>query len=505
MLVAERKSWIHAPSDAISRLRPKIDSLVGGNGLKARVFRGGAWLGVGSASEQSLRFARNMILARLLAPSAFGTMAIVMSAASLLQAFTEIGVREALIQNPKGRESEYVNAAWWMSFSRAVGIYIVLFALAPLVARFYGSSDLTPLLRVATVSLVLEGAISTKAYVAMKDMRFSRWAAVTHGGGILGVIATVILGFLLRDVWALAIGTCAESLARCVLSFIICPYLPSLKVDRAAFRQLVHFSKGLFGLAPLVIIYMRADIFVLGKLIPTAALGFYSLGISVAQVPAGFISNLLGQIFMPALSQVQNDKDRVRRIVLQVTGFIVFMAMPGVVFAYFCGRSFLTLIYGHQYAVAAVPLALASGCALVAFVNNQITTAFYAAGKPDLHRLCVVMMAVVMIVLTYPMAKLLGPTGGQLAALISITVGFLIQLNRARHLIGIKISEYGRVLLQGLVASAFAVATCLVAQQINALARPAFTVALGLLGCVLAYGVAGWMLIRNPRLEQDYT
>ena len=212
-------------------------------------------------------------------------------------------------------------------------------ALALLVARFYGSSDLTPLLRVATVSLVLEGAISTKAYVAMKHA-VSRWAAVTHGGGIFGVIATVILGFLLRDVWALAIGTCAKSLARCVLSFIICPYLPSLKVDRAAFRRLVQFSKGLFGLAPLVIIYMRADIFVLGKLIPTAALGFYSLGISVAQVPAGFISNLLGQIFMPALSQVQNDKDRVRRIVLQVTGFIVFMAMPGVVFAYFVDDRF---------------------------------------------------------------------------------------------------------------------------------------------------------------------
>ncbi len=446
-----------------------------------------------------------MILARLLAPSAFGTMAIVMSAASLLQAFTEIGVREALIQNPRGREPEFVNATWWMAFGRSVFIYLILFALAPEVAKFYGNADLTSLLRVATVGLVLEGAISTKAYVAMKDMRFSRWAAVNHGGGILGVLITVVLGFLLRDVWALVIGTCAESAARCVLSFVICPFLPSIKIDRAAFKELIRFSKGLFGLAPLVIIYMRLDIFVLGKLIPTAELGYYALGISVAQVPAGFITNLLAQIFMPALSHVQDDKARIRRIVLQVTSFMLCLAMPAVVFSYFCGAPLLTLIYGHQYAVAAIPLMLASCCALVAFVNNQITTAFYAAGAPQLHRLCVVMMAVVMMILTYPLAKWLGPAGGQLASLAAITVGFLIQLNRARHLIGIRLSQYGKLFLQGFAVSAVAIATGLLAQSVTLLARPVFTVALGLFGCAVAYGLAGWMLIGNPKFAQDYT
>lgn len=504
MTLVEERSWIPRGGETFSRLRLGMESLLAGDQLRARVFRGGAWLGVGSASEQCLRFVRNMILARLLAPSAFGTMAIVMSAASLLQAFTEIGVREALIQNPKGREPEYVNAAWWMAFSRSVFIYLILFALAPLVAKFYGNGDLAPLLRVATISLVLEGAISARAYVAMKDMRFSRWAAITHGGGILGVVTTVILGFLFRNVWALVIGTCAESAARCVLSYAICPHLPSFKVNHPAFKELLQFSKGLFGLAPLIIIYMRLDIFVLGKLIPTAALGYYALGISVAQVPAGFISNLLSQLFMPALSHVQDDKARIRRIVLQVTEFVVCLAMPGVVFAYFCGRSLLTLIYGHQYAVAAVPLVLASCCALVAFVNNQITTAFYAAGTPQLHRLCVVMMAVVMIVLTYPLAKWFGPTGGQLASLISITIGFLIQLNRARHLIGIRVSQYGKLLLQGLAVSAVALATCLMGQPLSLLARPVFAVGLGLLGCIVAYGVAGWLFIRNPKVAQDY-
>jgi O-antigen/teichoic acid export membrane protein len=483
----------------------RLQGMLGGDGLKARIFRGGAWLGVGSISEQSARFIRNMILARLIAPSAFGTMAIVMSASALLQAFTELGVREALIQNPNGSKREYINAAWWLAFGRAVAIYAALFAFAPWVAKFYGDVQLTSLLRVATLGLLIEGAMSTRAYVAMKEMRFSRWAAITHGGGIIGVVTTVILGFVLRDVWALVIGTCAESVARCVMSYVICPAIPSINLDRAALRSLLNFSKGLFGLAPLVIIYMRMDIFVLGKMIPTSELGYYSLGVAVAQVPAGFVCNLLGQLFMPALAHVQGDQARTRRIVLQVTGAIMLIAVPLIFFAYFCGGSLLSLVYGHRYAVAAAPLLLAACCALVQFLNNQITTAFYAAGAPQLHRLCVVIMAVLMIFLTYPLARLFGPTGGQLAALISITAGFLIQLNRARHLIGVRVAQYGKLLLQALTVSAVVIAMCLAVRAVGFLSRPALMVASGLLACLLAYLIASWRLIRNGGFAQEYS
>jgi len=55
-----------------------------GGSLRTKAMRGGVLLGGGSIAEQSSRFARNMILARLLAPSAFGAMAIVMSSSAEL-------------------------------------------------------------------------------------------------------------------------------------------------------------------------------------------------------------------------------------------------------------------------------------------------------------------------------------------------------------------------------------------------------------------------------------
>src|ERR1700722_18198690 len=110
-----------------ARILHAVELALLGDGLKAKVFRGGVWLGSGNTVEQVARFGRNMILTRLLAPEAFGTMAIVLSAMSVFQSFTEIGVKEGLIQNPDGGEEQYVNAAWWLALGRAISVAGVLF------------------------------------------------------------------------------------------------------------------------------------------------------------------------------------------------------------------------------------------------------------------------------------------------------------------------------------------------------------------------------------------
>ena len=234
------------------RLKKAAESMLSGDGLKAKVFRGGAWLGTGSVAEQIMRFGRSMLLTRLLAPEAFGTMAVIMSASSAIHTLTDIGVKEALIQNPRGTEEHYMGAAWWLALGRAVTLASLVCLIAPWMAKFYGNLEITPLLRVATLSVIFDGAFSSKAYITMKQMKFAKWAAINHGGGIIGIIITVVLSFFIRDVWALVLGFCSESAARCILSFAICPYLPLPEWNTEAIRDLLRFSKGLFGLAFLI-------------------------------------------------------------------------------------------------------------------------------------------------------------------------------------------------------------------------------------------------------------
>ena len=195
-----------------------------------------------------------------------------MSASSAIDSITDIGIKEALIQNPRGSEEHYMGAAWWLALGRAVTLAFLVCLIAPWMARFYGNSEITPLLRVATLSVILDGAFSSRANIAMKEMKFSRWAAINHGGGIIGIVITVVLSFFIRDVWALVLGLCSESAARCILSFVICPYVPLLNWNTAAIRDLLRFFQRSFWPRLFEPDFTQTGIFVLAKLYPAAQL-----------------------------------------------------------------------------------------------------------------------------------------------------------------------------------------------------------------------------------------
>ena len=350
-----------------------VGDLFTSNALRARTMRGGAWLGGGSIAEQASRFGRNMILTRLLVPSAFGAMAIVMSSSAIVGALTEVGVRQAVIQNPRGGEDAYLHSGWWMGLGRALITYVIIFAMAPWVARFYGIADLSGLLRVTLLGSLFDGAMSPRSILAQKEMKLGRWMIISNGGAICGVILTVVLSFVIRDVWTLAIGFASENAFRCLLSYILYPGLPSLGWEHRAARDLYRFSKQAFGLSFLNLIFSRTDIFVLGKLYSTTALGLYAMGVALVLTPSSFITTVLGQTLFPAISHVQHDKEHINRILVEVTSWLILLGLPSVVVIYLCGHSLLSVIYGARYVAAAGPLAVAATVVFFNILNAAIT------------------------------------------------------------------------------------------------------------------------------------
>jgi lipopolysaccharide exporter len=486
-----------------ARIKRETESIFLGGSLKARVFRGGASLGTASVVEQAVRFGRNMVVARLLAPNAFGTMAILLSASSLLHTLTDIGVREAIIQNQRGTEREYVNSAFLLSFLRALGLACLLFIAAPWIAQFYGNPELTVLLRFASLTLVFDGATSPRVCIAIKNLKFYRLAVINHGGGICGVILTVVLSYFIRDIWALVLGLVAESLFRVVFSYILYPYIPSLVWDRDSVKSLLSFSKGLFGLSFLNLIFSRTDIFVMAKLYPATQLGLYTMAIYLAQAPASFLMNTLGQTLLPTISSLQEDEQRVNRIIIKVSSFLVFLGLPALTFVYFCGKSLLTLAYGSRYSSATHALTVASLAAVLNLLNGQLTTVFYAKGMPRLHRRSVALMAIIMIVMIYPCAKFMGLVGGQVACLIAVAVGYIFQLERVHRITGLNLRQYARPMVFSAVLSLGVVAVCLSAKLFTVPLQPFANIVVGFIGCFLAYVVGGAIILKNTRTNAN--
>jgi O-antigen/teichoic acid export membrane protein len=478
------------------RLKSSLSDLLTSDSVKGKVARGGAWLTAGSVTEQAFRFGRSMILARLLAPEAFGTMAVIISATSVIHSITDIGVSTALIQHPHGTEEEYKSAAWWLAFSKSCSLYLFFFIMAPLLARFYGNPELCPLLRVATVGILFDGAFSSNSYIAQKKMEFKKWALLNNGGGILGVVLTVVLSFFIRDVWALVIGSVGESVARFSLSYIVCPYMPRFLWNRQAFRDLLQFSRGLFGLSFLNLIFARTDVFVLAKLFSPADLGLYVMAVYLVQTPGNYVIGVLNQILLPAFSHVQHDKPRMNRILLQVFSVSALLGLPAFVFAASSGRSLLTVVFSSRYSAASGALIAASLVMLLNIFNAEITLVFYGLGIPQLHRRSVMIMAIMMIVLIYPFVKWFGLVGGQLAGLAAITTGYAFQLERAHRLIDLSLREYQKVLLPATMISLVAIGICAAARFFPGLQTPIRNLGVGVFACLAAYCVGAVYFLR---------
>ncbi|HEX4005007.1 MAG TPA: oligosaccharide flippase family protein [Acidobacteriaceae bacterium] len=489
---------------SLSRARSRVGDVLTGDALRAKVMRGGAWLGTGSVAEQAVRFGRNMILARLLVPGAFGTMAIVLSSAAVVNTLTDIGERGAIIQNPRGDEQAYFNASWWMGFGRALLSYFVIFSVAPWIAHFYGRPELSGLLRVALLGVLFNAAMSPRGIVVQRQMKLGRWAAITNGGGISGVIITVVLSFFMRDVWALAIGYCTEDFSRFVLSYILCPGAPKLRIDLHAARELLSFSRGIFGLAPLNLIIARADIFVLGRLCSLSALGLYSLAISLVVTPSVFITNMLGQTLMPALSSIQDDSYRMNRILLEVTSWLLLLGMPTALFISLSAPSLLKLAYGPRYTAAAGPLSVAAFAVLLTILNAVPTTVLFARGRPGLHRQGVIVTAVVMLVAIYPASRSWGPTGAQVAALVSVAVGFVYQVILLRAVTGLSVLRYGSAFVAPSAASAAVLGVMLGTHRLGLVMRPSADVALCIVSCLIASGLCASAHLRALKKHKSF-
>jgi len=472
---------------ALSTIKSHFSRNFGGESLRAKTTRGGAWLGGASAAEQVSRFARNMLLTRLLAPSSFGAMAIVLSFSSLIASLSDVGMWPAVVQNPRGGDREYLDAAWWMGILRAVGLYVVIFLVSPWVARFYGEPDLAALLRITMLSIVLDGLISPRSKLSHKEMQFGKYALINNGGGICGVILTIVLSFILRNVWALGIGYCGENAFRCLVSYILYPGWPSLKWDRHAVQDLLKFSKGMLGLSFLNLVFTRTDIFIIGKLYSPAILGLYTMGVNLVQTPSSFIINMLSSALLPAYSQIQEDRQRARRILSEVTSWTIVLGMPAVATIGLCSSSLLTIAYGKQYRAVAGVLAVAAVVALLNTLNSLITTVFFAAGEPALHRRAVAVSAVVMVVVAYPCCRWLGPVGGMVASLIAITASYALQIMRSRHIWGGIAPQYNPALWLAIVASVAVVGVGILAHSLGFTNHPAANIAIAVLACCVGY------------------
>lgn len=478
----------------------RLKHLIGSERLTGRLFRGGAVLGMGSGAEYGLRFIRNMILARLLAPEAFGLMAIILSVSSLFQVLTGLGIMESIVQNPRGAEKPYLNGAWWLAAGRGLILYMAVFIAAPWVAGFYNAPELKTLLRVAFVCVVAQGALSSAAYVAMKQMRYGRWALIQNGGSAIGIVTTVVLAFHFKGVWALVLGYATEGIARCALSYIICPFLPGFHFEREHWNELIRFAKGILGLPLLVLIYAEGSIFTVGKICTKGELGIFAMALALAKLPR-MASGILGELFVPAFSKLQRDPASINKALYKVTTIATLLMLPLFCFVLAYGREILEVAFGSKYASGYLLLIFLFANEVVFLCNVPLASVFVGVGQPALLRRAALIRALLVLVLIVPATLIWGAPGGAIVPFVAVAVAYLFQLLQVKKLTALNLANFPAILLRSALFALPVAAVWFFGNWLPGLTSPVGNLIAHLALCSLLYAIGGLIFCQNKVLR----
>lgn len=333
-----------------------------GNGLRSLALRGTAITLGGTAGQQFLRMASNLILTRLLFPEAFGMMALIQSFTVGLQMFSDIGLRPSIIQNKRGEEPDFLNTAWTLQIIRGVALWLVACLLAWPLSVFYGEEQILWLLPVVGLNALITGFNSTKGIVANRNMRLGRQTVIAFASQVSGLFAMIGLALIWPSVWSLVIG----GLVSCVVGvWANHQFMPGmnnrLRWEPQAARELLGFGRFIFLSTIASYFVGQGDKLFLGRVVSLADLGVYNIAFFLSIFPGMLGGMVAGRILFPLYRELPpsggaRNLSKIRKARNLITsGQMIFYS--GLAFV---GIPLVEVLYDHRYAAAGPMLVILS-------------------------------------------------------------------------------------------------------------------------------------------------
>jgi O-antigen/teichoic acid export membrane protein len=352
---------------------------------RGRAVQGGAFTLVGHFVVQLLRMGGQIVLTRLVPQEAFGLMAIVHTFRAAVDLFSDIGIGPSIIQNPRGDDPRFLDTAWTMGFGRGVALFLFATASALPMAHFYGHAELGMLIPAASVSAIIAGSRSSRAYTAERHLILGLPTLIEVLAQVAALGVMVAWALWSPTVWALVAGGLAGAIVDVSLGHVLLPgYNAKPGWEKAAVASLMHFGRWVFLSTVLTFAVNEADRLVFGKMVSLAELGVYNVALTIAAVPQAAMQSLASRVIFPLFSRVnQTGEDlavifnKARRLHLVLSGW----ALSGLIGG---GPAAIGLVYDNRYAAGGWMLQILAVAAWFGTPEGTNTSANLACGQPRL-------------------------------------------------------------------------------------------------------------------------
>lgn len=360
------------------------------SGRIARVLRAGFWTLGGGLGAYVLRIANSLIMTRLLVPEMFGVMALASIVQVIISLLSDFGVRQAVIQSPRGTEPDFLNTAWTLNLIRGCLIWLVCVGVAAALYlaqvsgwvgadTVYAAKELPLVIAATTFSSVLGGLRSTKWVIANRQLDMQKVTLIELLSQLLGMLVMIGIALNVQTIWALVIGGLVTSAISVTLTSTWLPGMSNrLRLDPESVRELIGYGRWVLISSICSVLADNGDRLLLGAWVAPSTLGFYVLAMNLNNIVISLSSKLFGTVGMPALSEVARDNPSgfpraYRR--MRVPFDIVCLGSAGMLFS--LGHTLVEIMYDPRYAEAGEIVQILSF--LMLFSRYGISTSAYLA------------------------------------------------------------------------------------------------------------------------------
>lgn len=347
------------------------------------IFSNFLWRFFERIASQAVMVLVTIVLARLLSPSVFGIIALVMVFTTLMQVFIDSGLGSALIQKKNADDLDF-STVFFFNILVCFVLYLVMFFAAPMIASFYKMPDLVLVIRVLSLTLIISGVRNIQQAYVSRNLLFRKFFFATFGGTVAGTVIGIWMAYSNYGVWALVAQQLVTAAIGTIILWYVVAWRPKMIFSLQRLKSLFSYGWKLLLSALVDIGYRDLTSLIIGRLYTPADLAFYDRGRQFPNLIVNNLNTAIDSVLFPTMAAEQDNVERIRSMTRRAIKTATYLIMPIMMLLAVCAEPIVRLVLTEKWLPCVFFLRIS--CFTFAFwpIHTANLNAIKALGRSDL-------------------------------------------------------------------------------------------------------------------------
>lgn len=333
----------------------------------------------------ALQFVTLAVLARILSPSDFGLMGMTMVVIGFAQAFTDMGVSNAIIYKQE-ISIEALSSLYWLNVIAGITVFCIVSLSTPIIVTLYREPRLSSLMYLAAVIYLITPFGQQFQIIMQKELLFKQLTTIDIIGSSTNATVSIILAFEGMGVFSLIWGQILSASIRVLLLSYWGwnKWRPRLYFSKQDMKGFISF--GLYQMGEKAVNYFNGnlDSLLIGSLLGAKALGYYSLAINLVIRPSSMVNPVITRVAFPVFSRIQNNEDKLKKGYIKVLELLSLVNFPIMACLAVVAPIAVPIIFGNQWLPSIMLIQVLAVAGLLRSTVNPVGALLLSKGRADL-------------------------------------------------------------------------------------------------------------------------